>query len=60
MQATTVFGSMLTDYEVEPAILEDKHATAPEPLLMATKGLEGIKEGFDMLAMECQRRRSSL
>ena len=50
--------STLTDNEIGPAIFEDflptalsqrKYTVAPEPLVIGTKGLEGIQEGFDTL-----------
>ncbi len=58
VRAKMVYGSTLTDNEIGPAIFGDflpkalaegKYAVAPESLIMRTKGLEGIQEGFDML-----------
>lgn len=58
VRAKMVFGSIFADNEVMPAIFEDflpnalaqgKYKVAPEPLIMGTKGLEGIQEGFDTL-----------
>lgn len=58
VRAKIVFGSTLTDNEIGPAILGDflpkaleerKYIVALEPLIMGTKGLEGIQEGLDTL-----------
>lgn len=50
--------TLLTDNEIGPAIFENflpkalaqrKYKVAPEPLVVGTKGLEGVQEGFDIL-----------
>jgi len=56
----TIFDITLTYYEIGPVILEDfssivreqgKYAVAPEPLVKATKSMEGIRKGFDTLRL---------
>ncbi|KAL9132587.1 MAG: hypothetical protein Q9175_006241, partial [Cornicularia normoerica] len=58
VRAKMVFGSTLTDNEIGLAIFEDflpralaqrKYKVTPKPLIMGTKGLEGIQEGFNTL-----------
>jgi len=58
MAAGIVFGNKLTDSEIGPAVVKEflsrglahsTYAIAPEPLIIATKSVEGIQEGDDML-----------
>ena len=59
VRAKMVFGTnLLKENEMGPAIFGDflpkalaqgKYVVAPEPLVLGTKGLRGIQEGFDML-----------
>ena len=58
VRAKMVFGSTLADSEIGLAIFEDflpkalargVYKVAPEPLMIGTKGLDGIQEGLDVL-----------